>query len=491
MNRNYKKSLTLLLAFSLVALASCSATETEPQASEERTHLTLWHYYNNTTKDALDVIVTEFNDTVGVEKNIYVEAFSHSSVDDLANALISAAKKEVGKEDLPDIFSAYGDTALLLNDLGAVASLDPYFTEEELALYQQDFLNEGRFDQEESLQILPVAKSSELIFLNNTDYQVFAQETGVEMSQMETWEGLAEVAEIYYHWTDAQTPDIENDGSAFFGLDSETNFMLVTAHQMGESMYYSEDGAVRFGLSEDSARKIWDTMMVPYIKGYYGTFGSYRSDDVRSGDILAYAGSTSSVYYFPNTVEKGRADGYDIEGITIAYPYFEDGEKIAVQQGAGMVVSKSTETQEAAAAEFLKWFTAAEYNLTFAVSTGYIPVQNEALKLEGVMEVLEATTEGEVPIIVSHSMEVIYDDLLENYEFYASKPFHGSYDGRNAIRDSVRNTISENNQSYKDLTEGGMSRDEAIAQLSGEENFKIWYQGLGDSIDNILADYQE
>lgn len=490
MKQSQKKILASLVSFSLLAsLAACSSETnsnsnsgdtTSSQSNSDKINLTLWHYYNANTKDTLDEIIAEFNDTKGAELNVFVEALSYSSVNDLAEALVSSAYREVGTAELPDIFSAYSDTALLLTQLDAVATLDAYFNDSELAQFQQDFLNEGRFYSDEALRIVPVAKSTELLFVNETDFQVFSDATGVEMSQMSTWEGMAQVAEIYYDWTDAQTPDIEDDGSAFFGLDSEANFMIVATQQLGEEIYVFQDDNVSFGLTESGAKQIWDAVLVPYIKGHYASYGGYRSDDVKSGDLLAYSGSTSSVYYFPTTVEKGRSDAYDIVGTAMAFPYFSAGEKVAIQQGAGMLVSKTNETQEAAAVEFLKWFTAAEYNLAFAVSTGYMPVQNDALSLEGILEEI-----GEdISNIVLTSSETLYGDAIEDYEFFAGRPFDGSYDARNVLSDSLTLVVEQAQEVLGDST--GAERQSRLDQLTGEEGFQNWYTYLKENIQAIL-----
>lgn len=486
MKYNRKKSLGILLGLSLLGLSACgssdsntttnttNSTETpsstaEKESSGEKTQLTLWHYYNSNTKDTLDRLILEFNTTVGEEKGITVEAFSHSSVNDLAEALVNSANKEVGVADFPSIFSAYADTALLLDNMGMVASMDDYFTQEELDSFQQDFLNEGRFDQESSLKIFPVAKSTELVFVNDTDFQVFADDVGTSLEECETWEGLATVAEQYYHWTDDQTPDVEGDGKALFGVDSEANFLLVGAKQLGDEMYDYDGETVTFGLSESTARKMWDTLLVPYMKGYYASLGSYRSDDVKSGDLLMYSGSNSSVYYFPNMVERGRAEAYEISGTSFPYPYFQGESKLAVQQGAGMVVASSDSATEAAAAEFLKWFTEAENNTEFAVSTGYIPVQIKALNLEDVL----AVSPEDMPEIVESTLDVTYETVMPSYEFYATKAFDGSYDTRNIIRDTMREAIS-------------YAVDHPELDTWGEEAFQSWYQALSQSITEVL-----
>lgn len=504
MLKKMNMALSIVLAFSMLALGGCSSnsgstsnsagTSSSSTAStdnsgagttsnEDGITLTLWHYYNNNTKDAFDVILNDFNTGVGAENNITVKSYSYSGVSDLSAALISAANKEVGMDDMPNIFSAYTDTTLLLDNLGVVASMEPYFTPDEMALFQQDFLNEGRFDSEDNLKIIPVAKSTEILFINNTDFEVFANETGVELSQLATWEGLAEVAEIYYNWTDAKTED-EYDGSALFGVDSEANFMLVAAKQLGEELYDYSGDSVGFGLSQDSARKIWDSLITPYIKGHFRAYGSYRSDDVKSGDLLAYTGSTSSVFYFPTLVELGRETIYDIEGTAMPYPYFRGQDMVAVQQGAGMVISTSDEETERAATFFIKWFTSYENNTAFAVSTGYIPVQNESLSLDRVLSEIESS--GEVANVVLDATNVIYGDMLPEYEFYSNKPFDGSYDTRSVSAMSIVNVVEESQTKLDELIESGSSREEALAEVTSDEAFVEWYNTLKSSIEDIV-----
>lgn len=501
MFKKFKVALSCFLAFSMFTIGGCSSSDTSNTTtnsgnssvstpttttdSSEPITLTLWHYYNNNTKDAFDVILNDFNTGVGAENNIFVEPYSYSGVSDLAAALVSAAYKEVGMPEMPDIFSAYTDTALLLDSLDVVASLDSYFTEEEIALYQQDFLNEGRFDGEGNLKIVPVAKSTEILFINSTDFDVFAEETGVTVGQLETWEGLAEVAEIYYNWTDAMTEE-EYDGSALFGIDSEANFMLVAAKQLGEELYSFDGDKISFGLSEESARKIWDNLLVPYFKGYYSSYGSYRSDDVKSGDLIMYTGSTSSVYYFPTIVELGRESVYDIEGTAMPYPYFEGENKVAVQQGAGMVVSQSDEVTEQAATFFLKWFTSYENNTAFAVSTGYIPVQNESLALDKVISEMESSNDN-ITKVVYDATNVIYGDLLPIYEFYAGTAFNGSYDTRSAVASSITDTIQGAEDYLNEQLDSGVPREEVLTELVGDAAFSTWYDLLKNSINDILG----
>ena len=73
--------------------------------------LTIWHYYNGAQQAMFDILVKEFNASVGKEEGIYVESYSQGSVSDLEEAVNSSLNGEVGAEELPDIFSSYSDTA--------------------------------------------------------------------------------------------------------------------------------------------------------------------------------------------------------------------------------------------------------------------------------------------------------------------------------------------------------------------------------------------
>ena len=114
-----------------------------------------------------------------------------------------------------------------------MADLRPYLTDEELAEYVPGYLEEGAFSGEGTLKIFPIAKSVELLMLNATDWEKFAAATGADDSAFATVEGITETARQYYEWTDAQTPDIPDDGKAFFGRDAFANYMIIGARQLG------------------------------------------------------------------------------------------------------------------------------------------------------------------------------------------------------------------------------------------------------------------
>jgi hypothetical protein len=161
----------------------------------------------------------------------------------------------------PDIFSAYADSAYEIDQMGLLADLSPYLTEEERAEYIDTYMQEGCLTADGGLKVFPIAKSTEIFLLNETAWAEFAAETGADKAKLATWEGIAEIAHLYYDWTDAKTPDIEGDGQTFFGRDAFANYMLVGSKQLGKELFPAEDGTVTPQFDHDVLKRLWEKLL--------------------------------------------------------------------------------------------------------------------------------------------------------------------------------------------------------------------------------------
>ena len=363
MKKHIRAFVSLLCAAALaLGCASCGGAAQSTGKSGGTagvTHITVWTYYNGDQLESFNKLVDQFNETTGREKGIRVESASQGSMSDLETNVMDAAQGKVGAAAMPNIFSAYADTAYALDQMGMLVDLSQYLTEDERAQYVQGYLDEGDFDGDGSMKIFPVAKSTELMFLNETDWEKFARATGAAYDDLSTVEGLVATAGAYYDWTDAQTPE-PDDGKALFGRDAMANYMLVGARQLGDTLFEVQDGKMTLNFDKDVARKLWDNYYVPFVKGWFAAIGRFRSDDIKVGNVLAYVGSNSSATFFPTQVMVNDTESYDIDMTVLPSPKFAGGEDVAVQQGAGMVVTAGTEEEINASVEFLKWFTQPE-----------------------------------------------------------------------------------------------------------------------------------
>ena len=279
----------------VLGLVGCGGAQSTAQGNTEPVNLSVWTYYNGDQLESFNKLVDTFNNTVGKEKNITVESYSQGSVNDLETQVMAAAQGKVGASAMPNIFMAYADTAYAMDQMGELADLAPYFTDEERAAYVDSYLTEGDFDDSGSIKIFPVAKSTELLFLNDTDWKLFAAATGARYSDLETVEGLVKTAEAYYNWTDAQT-DTPNDGKALFGRDAIANYMLIGAKELGDTIFDVKDGKMTFHVSLVSKK------IVNLYPGLAADAEAHKTDWLLpTTDTVTYSDGTSEEVY-----------GYDI-----------------------------------------------------------------------------------------------------------------------------------------------------------------------------------
>lgn len=470
----------VMLAFSACAKTSASAGAPVQLDAKNPVSLRMWHYYNGLQKSALDEMVAEFNDSVGSQQGIVVEAFSHGSIADLTENVLDAVHKKVGAEQVPEIFAAYADTAYQVDQLNMVADLSPYITQEELAAYVPGYIAEGRLGNAAEFKIFPVAKSTEIMMLNKTDWTVFADETGAKLEDLATMEGLVAVAKTYYEWTDAKTPT-PNDGKAFWGRDSMANYFIIGAKQLGVVLFDVKDDVVTFHLDKAVLRTLWDNYYVPSVEGWFGAYGRFRSDDAKTGDILALVGSSSGAAYFPDSVTISDTESYPIEALSLPAPRFRNGEKVAVQQGAGMVVTKSTPQKEYAASIFLKWMTEEARNINFSISSGYLPVKTAANDSAKIAQAIQTMAADESVRKLATSMPVAIETVLQN-ELYTNTAFAHGFEARNLLEHSLSDKLKQDLTQIDAQMQTGVLRSEAAAQYETDENFDAWYESFSAAL---------
>ncbi|MDE7364192.1 MAG: extracellular solute-binding protein [Ruminococcus sp.] len=464
---------------------SSKSSSVSANVSKDPVTITIWHYYNGVQQMNFDSAVAEFNKTVGRDEGIIVESYSKDSIADLADNVIASVKKNAGAKEPPDIFATYAETAYVIDSMNALADLGKYFTDEEISQYVDEYIDEGKFSQDDSIKIFPTAKSTEVMILNKTDWQDFAVAENITVDSLKTWEGIAEVAEKYYNYTDALTPDIENDGRAFFGRDSVANYMIVGAKQLGaEFISFDDSGNPVLNVDKDTVKRLWQNYYVPYVKGCYTAQGRYRSDDVKIGKSIAIICSTTGTAYYPSEVTIDDDYTYPIENIVLPVPNFEGTEPYAVQQGAGMSVISSTEEKEKASAVFLKWFTDEERNIEFSINSGYLPVKKSANDYSKIDDV-NSKSENAVKETVLKSLELAINEV-NSYSLYTMKPFETASEVRDYLGNYIQDTA---NQSYQEIIEkinDGADREETIAEYISDNAFETWFSKFSSTMESMV-----
>ncbi len=477
------KIICLMLCVSLF-LVGCYGNKNNKE--EEQIVLTLWHYYADDSKVIFESVVDEFTETVGADMGVTVKPVSKGNISSLQEELTASARGLVDAEEMPDIFACYPDKLIELDEYGLICDLSPYFTEEDMEVYVDAFLEGGVYG--ERLLSIPVAKSTELLYVNKTTFDTFLEESGYEFESLLTWEELYDISRAYYQWTDAKTPNVLWDGESFMGIDSVSNYVIIANKQLGVDVIDGENELVN--LDKEALFKIFEFYYKGISMGYLDATGVYRSDDVRTGNIVAYTGSSAGAAYFPRTVEKDNQE-YSIELLCSLYPTFEGYDHVAIKQGAEISVSASEKNREAAAAEFIKWFTEYERNLEMALSTGYFPTNKYAFGSEEFNDELEEMRASEQLLQNTAQVYDVASEQIMDLEIYLQRPFFGSYDVRSLMSRLLKEISLEGKAIADECKEQGLNENDILEAIDVEGHFLQWYSGIINELELMGILYVE
>lgn len=437
-----KKFTSFLMAILLLCCTGCSGSINKEGAP---TTITVWHVYGGQTDSPLNDLIEEFNQTVGKERQINVQVTSVSNTNTIHELVLAAANKEPGASELPDLFISYPKTVTALQDDSILVDYRDYFSEDELSAFLPDFVEEGMVN--DRLVVLPVAKSTEILYINKTLFDRFSQATGVTMEDLNTWEGLYKAAEIYAEWTDAQTPEVAGDAKSLFVHDYYFNYFQVGVESLGEDFF--EGDKLAFG---PELRKAWEPLAQAALKGGIWLKGGYATESIRTGDSIVSVASSASILYYSDVVTYPDNTSEDITIISKPCPVFENGDKLVMQRGAGFCTVRSTPEREQAAVTFLKWLTEPTHNVEFVTKTGYMPVTKEAFENE-----LPKAIEG----LESEKYKSLYQAYLDtqrDYQFYVPPHLEAYLDLESMLEETVRAQLTLGRKNYLDANETGLEQ---------------------------------
>lgn len=441
-----KKFLLLIfcLSITITCLTGCNFVTLK---SEDPVTLTMWHNYGGEMQEMMDLLIDEFNATTGKDKGININVTAISSSSDLNNSLEMIVNGDPGAPDMPDIFTGYPKVAMQFQEKGMLVNFDDLFTEKELSGYVDAFIEEGRLS-DGGLYVFPIAKSTEVLYVNQTLFDEFSAATGADPQLLSTMEGISTLSQMYYEWS---------GGKHFFTSDSWFNLAEVGMVQLGDTLL---DDTCALNLDNDSYRHIFNTIYPAATEGGIAVYDGYSSDLSKTGDIVCSLGSSAGILFYGNTITYADGTVRDVEYNILPYPVLENGEKWALQRGGGLMVAKTDTRKEKAAAEFIYWLTSLEQNMKFISQTGYLPVTKQAFESELTAH-LESVSDERIYKMLSSVLS-----MYEEYTFF-SAPNHPDLDESSSTYESVFTAVLQ--EGITAVQEGSpISADKAFAKLKAQ-----------------------
>ena len=438
-----KKILAIILCFVMVIPCFAGCRQTDAPSPENPTTLTMWHVYGSQTTSPLNTIIDEFNETLGKEKGITINVVSVTSSSAIDKALAASVSKEPGAADLPDLFTAYPRVAEIIGK-DSLLPWNEYFTEEELSAYHKNFLSEGYF--EDQLLMLPVAKSTEALFINQTLFDRFCSETKISYNDLSTFESLFSVARKYYDWSNGQN---------FIQLNDYYNYAYIGMKAYGSEFVRNN----QLNLRDEAFLLIWTPLAKTAIYGGICLDDGYAAAKWKTIDIIANTGSTADILYQPEEVFYSDNSSEPITTLALPYPRFLDNLSAVVYRGGGLFAIKSdNEKKNQAASIFAKWLTKKENNLKFVTQAGYLPVTDDAIQ----------TLFQDIDIVKTPKYRGVYeavDKMNDEYTFYALPLYNGASDIQDDFESNVKTVLKTAHIQYTKQVAKGKNPELVLDKL--------------------------
>lgn len=439
-----KKLFTLFLigALLLSLLSGCSDKQTHNP--ENPITLTIWHVYGNQTSSPLNDAINEFNNTVGQDLGILINVTMVTDSNTIDDVLTSTLTGEPGSPQLPDLFIAYPRIAEAFEE-NALLDYSDYFTETELSAYRSDFLSEGYFD--DKLLMLPIAKSSELVFVNKTLFDDFSSDTGITTDCFSSLANLMSACTSYFDWSGGDTMFQINDF-----------YYCFLANMAAMDTDFIVDGKIN--ADSDAFEKVFSAIASAGICGGLCLDDGYASNRWKTGEIIALSGSTASMLYLRDYVTYDNNTTKSVETMVLPYTCLTGSNPTVVQRGGGLFTVKSSdERKNEAACIFAKWITQ-QHNLDFVTSAGYLPVTDTDFE-----KLLNDTSS-----IQNEKYRMLYRSVSEqyskDYRFCSIPIFEGSADTQKEFEALIKSTLSAAHEEYLRQTENGSDKVTVLNDLS-------------------------
>ena len=383
--------------------------------------ITFSHTMGEALRNELDGAIARFNE---IYPNITVEHSQIGGYDDVRDQI----KQELTAGTQPNIAYCYPDHVALYNLTKKVVPLDNFIestipdalgggvlglTQTQIDNFIDGYYAEGTaFDAAGTMYTLPMSKSTEVMYYNKTFFE--ANNIAVPT----TWDELEAVC--------AKIKALDPDCTPL-GYDSEANWFITMCEQYGSN--YTSNGEDKFLFNNKTNREFVKEFRSWFDKGYLTTqeiYGAYTSAlFTTEGCYICIGSSAGASHQVPPTVDGEPAFEMGVAPI----PQVNPAAPKAISQGPSLCIFDQDNKQEVVASWlFVKFITTdAEFQASFSMASGYIPVIEKEILIEALPEYGNYLNSGKpIPTAINVA-------LGEKDSYFVSPAFNGSSKARDEV----------------------------------------------------------
>lgn len=446
----------LLVSFLCLQFISCTP--------KEHTTIRFWHAYTGGQAEAFVKMVLEYNRTEGKDRGVKVVAYYKAPVEELSQNL-----KDVSLEKLPNIIQVSNESAYLAYLNGRIVGAESYLSKEALSKYVPGFLESGRFTLGGDTYIFPMQSTLDVLYLNADLFEAFRKAyPQFHVGDLRTWDGVYEVAEAYYTWS---------EGRSFIAIEDFGDYLMTVSNQHAASIVQTSGKGVRIVLNYETLEAIWQFAYGGALRGYVSTSGNSLNQQMEQEQLLCYVASTESAKWVSDTYQTLEGDSQPLSLQIRQYPSVTTSHVVVPNQISGVVVVNQDPLLNAEAYYFLDWINRHELAYQFCTEDKSLPVHQDVLQNTQIqMKLSDARTR-----MVSAVADSVYAEACSQAAFlntYHSTVFYGSERFIGEVGDSLQSAIQNGLLHVAELVQNGHTREEAISMTDTEEAFQQWIETL-------------
>ena len=400
------------------------------------TEVTFWHRYDSGSRqEEIDRIIAEFNATNEYGITVNGDAVGHYGI--IYDKMIAG----LTTGDVPGLVIAYQNQAAAYQVADGLVSVDSYIADPTYGLGDDEadffpaFLASDRLPQfgGHSYGFPAAGRSMEMLFVNMD----WLAELGYD-APPQTPEEFAEMT-----CAAAATPFSKNESGFTTGIEMDTDASVLAAmvFARGGDIFDASTGSFTYNTEEAIAsaellQGLFNDGCISEIAEKYGD-----QTDFGNGKTLFTTSSSSGLPYYSSAVADGEVGGFEWTVAPIPYTGADPVQNI---YGGSVSIVKTDPATQLASWLFLKYWTEAENQATWAVASNYFPARQS----------------------VAENMS---DYMAENEAYGKAFTYlpYGKAEAPVAGYDNVRDAVE---QSFIDIVFGGADAAATMADLEMEAN---------------------
>lgn len=375
-----KKVVSILLLCTMgVSLISGCGTAKQAEATKTadgKVEVDFWYSGGKTAVNVVQDIVDEFNES---QDKYEVKTTTQADYTETYEKLQAG----IAGNNAPDMALLDVDKSRNLSEKNLIEDLSSY-VEADTDFNADDFLpvfyNQGK-DENGKLFALPAYGTTQVLYYNVEAFK----NAGIDPESIKTWQDLA----------DAAKKMTSTDGS-FIGWEPMWGYAnLVDASLSNGASLLSEDGKTCLINSKEwvdvwESFRTWihDDKIMKVNSGGQGWEYWYTTiDDVLQNKAGGYTGSSG---------DQADLDFSIVQAME--QPGFNDNASAPTADALQLVMlQQSSDEEKQGAFEFMKYFTSAESQAQWSMSTGYIPVRESTQEVQEYKDYTEKNPQALVP----------------------------------------------------------------------------------------------